>query len=351
MSTHDTSEKCNIPNVAELLPHATANIEKGLETSTRSIDLKKTSKKASNDVVDILQENYSITDIHKSGKQEAKERTYIPDSKTKGQQLTSNVPVNSNHEEQANSTSIKSISGNKHPIKTVVMSNVNDVKERTSSEVSMLNEERQSSKETSTADKKVQFNPYAKLKLHVQSEHNTITEGKESIEEQEYPNKLTVHNNSNVNSTDSISQPAKRTTSELNIMNTPPKKKSATSVNRQPVSLLVEGYAFYDDVIGVAHRRSDGREAFNLVLRNMVFNKELEEDGFSAYVALRDKSSGKEDNLLTSEDGYPRFLFLSINVHHFVSAHDANTAVLKQCQKLQTVRLTICSKNILFLNS
>ena len=108
--------------------------------------------------------------------------------------------------------------------------------------------------------------------------------------------------------------------------------------------LLVEGYAFHDDIIGVAHRKDDGGEAFNLVLRNMLFNKELEDDGFSAYVALHNKSSGKDDKLLTNKDGYPKFLFLSINVHHFNSVHEAKNAVLEQCQKLQTVRTAVASQ-------
>ena len=132
--------------------------------------------------------------------------------------------------------------------------------------------------------------------------------------------------------------PQKQETPNINIMNTS-RKKSKNSPLSGPVTLVVEGYAFHDDIIGVSHRKSNGDEAFNLTLRNMIFNKELENEGFSSYVSLRDKSSGKEDLALNGEDGYPRYLFLSINVHHYVNAAEANEHVLEQCRNLHTVRI------------
>ena len=131
--------------------------------------------------------------------------------------------------------------------------------------------------------------------------------------------------------------PAKRSATTFDMSNSAPKKKSANRRSQYPSEMLVEGYAFEDDIIAVAHRRNDGEEAFNLVLRNMVFNKELEDDGFSTYVALRDKSSGKDDRVLENEAGYPRFVFLSINVHHFTTAKEAHPGVLEQCRKLRAV--------------
>jgi hypothetical protein len=189
-----------------------------------------------------------------------------------------------------------------------------------------------------STEKATYFNPYAKLPSQSQPECQTLT-NKAKKSEGEYPDICDGKDSNKHAGTDAnATMPAKRNASSINIMNISPKKKAAISRNKDPVHLLVEGYAFHDDIIGVAHRKDDGGEAFNLVLRNMLFNKELEDDGFSAYVALRDKSSGKEDKLLTNKDGYPKFLFLSINVHHFNSANEAKDAVLQQCQKLQAVR-------------
>ena len=130
---------------------------------------------------------------------------------------------------------------------------------------------------------------------------------------------------------------AKRNTNSINFMNNSPKKRPSTSYNGEPPRMLVEGYAFHDDIIGVTHRRNDGNEAYNLVLRNMVFDKELEEEGFSAYMAMRDKSSGKNDTILLDNKGYPRFIFMSINVHHFNTAFEGREAVKKQCENLRAV--------------
>ena len=131
--------------------------------------------------------------------------------------------------------------------------------------------------------------------------------------------------------------PHKQHSPNINIMNTS-RKKGRGLPGTGPITLLVEGYAFHDDIIGVAHRKSNGDEAFNLTLCNMIFNRELEDEGFSSYVTLRDKSSGQQDLALNGEDGYPRYLFLSINVHHYVNATEANEHVLQQCRKLQMVR-------------
>ena len=103
------------------------------------------------------------------------------------------------------------------------------------------------------------------------------------------------------------------------------------------MSLKVEGYAFHDDIIGVAHLKHNGEEAFNLTLRNMIYNRELEDEGFSSYVILWDKSSGKKDLALLGDDQYPKYLFLSINVHHFSTTEEAAPVVVEQCEKLRSV--------------
>ena len=103
------------------------------------------------------------------------------------------------------------------------------------------------------------------------------------------------------------------------------------------ITLKVEGYAFQDDIIGVTHVRSDGEDAFNHTLRNMVLDGTLENNGFSSYVTLRDKNSGKMDDHLYGADGYPRYMFMSINVHSFANVEEASEPVLQQCQKLHEV--------------
>jgi hypothetical protein len=145
--------------------------------------------------------------------------------------------------------------------------------------------------------------------------------------------------NSSIAAYQNSSGPPKRKTENINMMNSI-KKKGKNEVSRiSQVRLLVEGYAFHDDIIGVAHKKTTGEEAFNLTLRNMIIDKEMEEDGFNSYVTLRDKSSGILDEPLTGTNGYCKYLFLSINVHHFSNAAEASNAVIQQCQKLQTVRI------------
>ena len=116
------------------------------------------------------------------------------------------------------------------------------------------------------------------------------------------------------------------------------KKQREDSREVDRIKLLVEGYAFHDDIVGVAHRKSTDEDAFNLPLRNMIYGRELEEDGFSYFAALRDLSSGKEDEPLKNDSGYHQYLFLSVNVHHFADVTEAHNAVITQCQKLQAVR-------------
>ena len=79
--------------------------------------------------------------------------------------------------------------------------------------------------------------------------------------------------------------PEKHQTPNINIMNTG-QKKSRSLPRPTRMSLKVEGYAFHDDIIGVAHLKHNGEEAFNLTLRNMIYNRELEDEGFSSYVLL-----------------------------------------------------------------
>ena len=69
----------------------------------------------------------------------------------------------------------------------------------------------------------------------------------------------------------------------------------------------------------------------------MIYNRELEDEGFSSYVSLRDKSSGIKDLALLGNDGYPKCLFLSINIHHFCTTEEAAPLVKEQCEKLHSV--------------
>jgi len=132
--------------------------------------------------------------------------------------------------------------------------------------------------------------------------------------------------------------PKKRNGVQMNVMGSPRKKKGNKSNNSTHTTLRVEGYGFEDDIIGVSHVRSDGEDAFNMTLRNMVVQDDLREKGFSAYVTLRDKLSGKDDDHLRGADGFPRYLFMSINMHKFENTTDAAEAVIEQCEKLHNVR-------------
>ena len=181
----------------------------------------------------------------------------------------------------------------------------------------------QTGRDTLKEEKPKIVNPYAKAPTHHSMGAEQNSNDKET--EKDLVNKSTT--------------PAKRNMHAVNALRMSSKKPRS----RDSIHLLVEGYAFQDDIVGIAHRRSDGGEAYNLVLRNMLFNKELEDDGFSKYVALRDKSSGKEDKLLTNDNGYPRFLFLSINVHRFENTSEANAAVLEQCETFRSVSVGIFS--------
>ena len=125
------------------------------------------------------------------------------------------------------------------------------------------------------------------------------------------------------------------------------------------ITLNIEGYAFQDDIIGVTHVRSDGEDAFNHTLRNMIIDGILECNGFSSYVTLRDRNSGKMDDHLYGADGYPRYMFMSINVHNFKNANDASKSVLDQCQQLHDVSryhltmvisVTVLNHHLLFLH-
>ena len=113
------------------------------------------------------------------------------------------------------------------------------------------------------------------------------------------------------------------------------KKKSPMSTNS---AMRVEGYAFKDDVIGVRHLRPDGNDGFNLTLREMVVQGDIKDQGFDAFVTLRDPASGKDDDHLRGTDGYPQFMFISMANHTFQDAAEAANPVDKQCKILHEVR-------------
>ena len=138
--------------------------------------------------------------------------------------------------------------------------------------------------------------------------------------------------------------PVKREGAAINIMGARRNKKNNNGKNRTNITLRVEGYAFEENVIGVAHVRSDGEDAFNMTLRNLIAQEEIRDSGFSMYVTLRDKESGKEDEHLRGKDGYPKYLFMSINMHKFSTVDEALVPVQEQCSKLLNVCLPVFAK-------
>lgn len=141
----------------------------------------------------------------------------------------------------------------------------------------------------------------------------------------------------NENKTNSNRLPPKRVGGKIHATTRSNKKQNNKGNLTSKIKLQVLGYAFQDDIIGVTHIRSDGEDAFNLTLRNMILGDHLQDKGFSSYVTLRDKNSGKDDDHLVGADGYPRYMFMSINVHKFDSVDEASDAVMKQCQRLHSV--------------
>ena len=71
----------------------------------------------------------------------------------------------------------------------------------------------------------------------------------------------------------------------------------------------------------------------------MVVKETLKDKGFGAYVTLRDPTSGKEDGFLCGLDGYPKYMFMSINCHQFQNASEGAEAVNKQCKILHSVSM------------
>ena len=141
------------------------------------------------------------------------------------------------------------------------------------------------------------------------------------------------------NNTDATSTPLlrKRNGRSSNLMSSARNKRKKKSPTASGAAMRVEGYAFKDDIIGVRHLKADGEDAFNLTLKNMVVNDELTDQGFSAFVTLRDIDSGKNDEPLRGTDGYPQFMFLSMDRFHFGTAEDAQPAVEEQCKMLRKI--------------
>ena len=102
--------------------------------------------------------------------------------------------------------------------------------------------------------------------------------------------------------------------------------------------IIIQGIALQDNIIAVTHRYENGNEGPNLQLRTMIALDQLQPYGFSAYVALGDKSTGKEDKAVVDSEGSAIHAFLSINVHNFNTPREAHSAVVTQCEKLYEVR-------------
>jgi hypothetical protein len=71
----------------------------------------------------------------------------------------------------------------------------------------------------------------------------------------------------------------------------------------------------------------------------MILADELKDKGFTAFVSLRDKTSGKNDGPLRGADGYPRYMFMCINIHEFDSIKTADKPVKQQCENFREVRV------------
>ena len=144
-------------------------------------------------------------------------------------------------------------------------------------------------------------------------------------------------NGSNGNDDKSTPLLRKRNGRSSNLMSSGRNKKKNKSPMAANAAMRVEGRAFKDDIIGVRHLRPDGKDAFNLTFRNMVVNDELTAKGFSAFVTLRNIDSGKNDEPLRGAEGYPQYMFLSMDGHHYDNAKDAQNAVEKQCEVIRAI--------------
>ena len=102
--------------------------------------------------------------------------------------------------------------------------------------------------------------------------------------------------------------------------------------------LIIEGFALQDNIIALRHCYPNGVDGPSLRLRTLIYDGDLQQQGFSHSVSLRDTTSGKQDKKLLQQDGTERFLFLSVNVHKFEDSASAKAAVLAQCQKFREVR-------------
>ena len=114
-------------------------------------------------------------------------------------------------------------------------------------------------------------------------------------------------------------------------------KAASTLKGKNTTNVKLEGYAFEDNIIGVTLHRSNGKEIFDLPLREMILRRQLESYGFSTFVTLRDVSSGTDDEPFKNHDGSFTYLFLSIGKHSFSTAAEAHSAVVMQCEKLFSV--------------
>lgn len=131
--------------------------------------------------------------------------------------------------------------------------------------------------------------------------------------------------------------PRKRTGAAINVMAGSTGRKKSRSKDGVNTTMRVEGYAFQDGIVGNVHIRSDGEDAYNLNLRNMIRAGDLKQKGFHVIVTLRDKASGKDDYHLRGADGYPRYMFLDISRPEFADNNEAAAAVEDQCRKLHDV--------------
>ena len=118
-------------------------------------------------------------------------------------------------------------------------------------------------------------------------------------------------------------------------------KATNTLAEKTTTNIKLEGYAFEDNIIGVALRRNNGAGYFDIPLREMILRQQLETFGFSTFVTLRDINSGMDDEPFKEHDGSCRYLFLSIGTHNFSTAAEAHSAVITQCEKLFSVSVAL----------
>ena len=110
--------------------------------------------------------------------------------------------------------------------------------------------------------------------------------------------------------------------------------------------VIIQGFAFEDNIIAMSLTTKNGEVTSHFGLQHKLMDSDVSYYGLSTFAYVRDKNSGQQDNPLQDEDGTPKYMFLSINVHNFTSPQEAHSAVVTQCRQLYEVRQKFPNKTI-----